>query len=462
LPARRHAVRAVALAVALLAGGCAAPGAGDAPSARAAVASFPEIAPARFGPARPTPPQRSNGEMARDFLDLSFRMESGRPIEVFTRFEKPVTVRMTGPVPALAAGDLDRLLARLRGEAGIDITRTDRADAVITVEFLPRRTMRAIVPQAACFVAPNVSSWREYRAYRRTARVDWVELTDRQGAAVFIPSDTSAQEVRDCLHEEIAQALGPLNDLYRLPDSVFNDDNIHGILTGFDMLMLRTTYAPELQNGMRPESVAALVPAILDRLNPRGRGGAGVISDTPRAYVSAIETALGPRASPAERRSAAARATGIAEEMGWRDVRAGFAWFLRGRLALASDLADAQTGLMRAQAIYGRSAVSGLHAAHLDMHLAAFALSQGNAEEVILRTDRAMDAAAGAENAALLATLLLLKAEGLELMGQPDKAETVRRSSYGWAAYGIGKGEDIRRRVDEIGALSPRRSRSLP
>jgi len=34
----------------------------------------------------------------------------------------------------------------------------------------------------------------------------------------------SPQEVRDCLHEELAQALGPLNDLYRLPDSVFNDD----------------------------------------------------------------------------------------------------------------------------------------------------------------------------------------------------------------------------------------------
>jgi hypothetical protein len=64
--------------------------------------------------------------------------------------------------------------------------------------------------------------------------------------AVFIPSDVSPQEVRDCLHEEVAQALGPLNDLYRLPDSVFNDDNFHAVLTGFDMLILRTYYDAEL------------------------------------------------------------------------------------------------------------------------------------------------------------------------------------------------------------------------
>lgn len=46
---------------------------------------------------------------------------------------------------------------------------------------------------------------------------------------MFIPNDTSAQEIRDCLNEELAQALGPLNDLYRLSDSVFNDDNMHTV-----------------------------------------------------------------------------------------------------------------------------------------------------------------------------------------------------------------------------------------
>jgi hypothetical protein len=81
--------------------------------------------------------------------------------------------------------------------------------------------------------------------------------------AVFMPADVAPQEVRDCLHEEVAQAIGPLNDLYRLPDSVFNDDNFHTVLTGFDMLILRATYAPELRSGMTRAEVAAALPGIL-------------------------------------------------------------------------------------------------------------------------------------------------------------------------------------------------------
>ena len=45
-------------------------------------------------------PARSNSEIAQDFLDLSFRMESGRPIPEMTRFEGPISVRVTGDIPA--------------------------------------------------------------------------------------------------------------------------------------------------------------------------------------------------------------------------------------------------------------------------------------------------------------------------------------------------------------------------
>ena len=68
---------------------------------------------------------------------------------------------------------------------------------------------QAVVPQAACFVVPRISSWSDYRSARRTDRVDWTTLTTRDRVAVFIPSDTAPQEIRDCLHEEVAQALGP-------------------------------------------------------------------------------------------------------------------------------------------------------------------------------------------------------------------------------------------------------------
>ena len=61
----------------------------------------------------------------------------------------------------------------------------------------------------------------------------------------------------------LSSATGPLNDLYHLPDSVFNDDNFHTVLTSFDMLILRAYYAPELQSGMNEAEAARRLPAAL-------------------------------------------------------------------------------------------------------------------------------------------------------------------------------------------------------
>ena len=188
--------------------------------------------------------------LSRDFIDLTFAMESGRGLQTFSRFEGPVTVALAGDVPATAARDLGALIGRLRSEAGIDLSPAT-GPATITVAFTNRAELRRMAPTAACFVVPNVSSLAEYRRKRGSDQVDWAEVTQRDRAAVFIPSDTSPQEVRDCLHEELAQALGPLNDLYRLADSIFNDDNFHSVLTSHDMEILRLTYSPTLHSGMR-------------------------------------------------------------------------------------------------------------------------------------------------------------------------------------------------------------------
>ncbi|MGB8622646.1 MAG: DUF2927 domain-containing protein, partial [Paracoccaceae bacterium] len=237
-----------ALLACLTVGACAAPQASQV-QRLAPAADLPPMK--TFSAPRVTPPQRSNTAIAQDFMDLTFRMESGRAVPVMTRFDEPVSVRVVPGAPSSLGPDLAALLARLRREAGIDIRQVgaDRP-ANITIQAVHRRDLQKLVPQAACFVVPNVTSWKDYRRKRRSPSVDWTNLTHRDEAAIFLPADVSAQEVRDCLHEELSQSLGPLNDLYRLPDSIFNDDNFQTILTGFDMLILRAYYAPELKNGM--------------------------------------------------------------------------------------------------------------------------------------------------------------------------------------------------------------------
>jgi hypothetical protein len=359
-------------------------------------------------------------------------------------------------VPPTAATDLSRLLTRLRTEAGLDITPVTATPASITVEFVPRRKLQAVVPQAACFVVPRISSWSDYRSARRTDRVDWTTLTTRDRVAVFIPTDTAPQEIRDCLHEEVAQALGPLNDLYELSDSVFNDDNFHTVLTGFDMLALKVHYAPELANGMDRAAVAARLPALLARLNPGGGAGAPLPpSPTPRPWIEAVETALGPQGSPYQRRSAALQALQIARSEGWTDSRLGFSYFAVGRLSLADELDAAVAALANAARIYRTLPDAGIHVAHIDMQMAAFALSAGQPADAITLADRALPAVTRSENAALLASLLMIKAEALEMTGNPVQAQALRLDSMGWARYGFGTDDEVRRHLTEIAVLSP-------
>ena len=249
-----------------------------------------------FGAPRPSRPVKSNNDLALDFIELSFRLESGRDLPVFTRFEQPITVRVTGAPPSSLGSDLTKLLHRMRTEANIKISQTSaNATANVTIQAVSRAEIRRALPHAACFVVPNISSIDEYRSARRTAKTNWANLKKREQLAIFLPNDASPQEVRDCLHEELAQAIGPLNDLYRLPDSVFNDDNVHTVLTGFDMMMLKAYYSPELRSGMTRGQISQALPHILNRINPAKNGRAAKFATgTAKAWVQAVQTALGP------------------------------------------------------------------------------------------------------------------------------------------------------------------------
>ncbi len=402
-------------------------------------------------------PVRSNRDLALDFMDLSFKLESGRDLPVLTRFEGPISVRITGAPPPTLQADLTRLLSRLRNEAGLTIEQRQDAPASITIEAVARNEIRRMLPQAACFVAPNVSSLAEYRAERRHPTTDWTLLHDRTRVAIFLPNDVSPQEARDCLHEELAQAIGPLNDLYRLPDSVFNDDNVHAVLTGFDMLMLRTYYAPELQSGMTKGQVAAALPAILARLNPAGENRAGsFVTGTPQAWKDAIARALGSSSGDAARRRGAQDALRIAKTLGWTDQRRAFAHFAFARVMQAEDPDTARMHYLEADRYYRATPGAELHRAYVATQLAAHALRADDADAALRIIGPHLASAEAAENAALLSTLLLLKAEALDLQGRAVEARAVRVDSLGWARYGFGPDWAVRAKLREIASLNPR------
>lgn len=400
---------------------------------------------------------RGNAELAADFLDLQFRMESGRALPTLTRFEGPITVALAGNVPPVARSELARLITRFRAEAGLDISQTS-GPASITIDFQPTAALRRVVPSAACFVVPNVAGLADYAKKRNSAAVDWGRLAQRDRVAIMAPSDASPQEVRDCLHEELAQAMGPLNDLFRLPDSVYNDDNFHSVLTGFDMLMLRLHYSPDLRSGMNEAEVAARLPALLARLNPRGQGIGGSPKQlSPRSWISATEAAFGGR--DGGRADAAERMITIAKAQGWTDGRMAFSLFARGRALSGRDAPAAIEAYSQAARIWRSIPGAQIHAAHVDMHLGAFALSSGQFDQVLMLTDRSIPVARSHQNASLLASLLAMRAEALEATGRAAEARPVRLDSQGWARYAFGSDAQVRARLSDIATLARRGGR---
>ena len=410
----------------------------------------------RFATPRPVPPQRSNSDMARDFLDLHFKLEGGSSLPIFTRFEGPITVRVTGQPTQNLNSDLSSLLSRLQREAGIDIRRVSNGSANITIESVSREQIRKALPRAACFVVPNVSSLAEFRRSKRRASTNWSQLRQRDRLAIFLPNDVSPQEVRDCLHEELAQAIGPLNDHYRLPDSVFNDDNVHTVLTGFDMLILRATYAPGLRTGMNRAEVAAQLPAIFSRYNPRGNGlRSAPLAETPRNWITAVEASLGPGIDSRTRKQAASQATAIAQREGWSDHRLAFSHYILARMIQVSEPEMAQKHFSTAMHHLGTSPSTQLHRALISTRMAAYDITLGRGRSALSAIEPSISTAARFENAALLSTLMLLKAEALEITGNHDGANSVRLDSLGWARYGFGSDWSVRAKMNEIAALRP-------
>lgn len=433
------------------------PASTEAPPTRAALATI-QLPPMKtFGSSQNAGPTRPNGEITRDILDLTFQLESGRTLGVLSRFEGPISVRLTGQAPATMQRDLSLLIGRLQVEAGLPIQQTSNAGASITVEAISRGDLQRAFPGAACFVIPNVSSWSEYRQQRNTASVDWATVTQRRKVAVFIPYDVAPQEARACLHEELSQAIGPLNDLYRLPDSVYNDDDMHTVLTSFDMLVLRALYSRDLSSGMTRSAVAARLPAILARLNPAGQRAGMYSSQTSNAWKDAIQMALSPSSGDTQRRNAANQAIAISNATGLSGAPQGFGLLTFGRLQFAHDPEQALGALQAADRIFRSTSETQPHRAHVAVNLAAYTLSTGNGTGTLAIVGEAIPIAARHENAALLATLLMFKAEALSLLGRSVEAQAVRLDSLGWARYGFGSETNIRARLSEVAALNPAR-----
>ena len=213
-----------------------------------------------------------NRSLARIFTRLTHGLEWGPSRPNLVRYEAPVRVSLSGPGSAAYTGFLDRYLGLLRGRARVDIARRSAA-ANLHIRFVDGPRFRRLLPAISCLVAPGDLTWETFRSDPdRYGGRALQRATGVTAMTIFIPQTAAPYLIRSCLIEEVAQALGPANDLYALGPSIFNDDAAHIWPTALDLLMLRVLYAPEMRTGLSKSATERRAAQVLDRINPAGRG----------------------------------------------------------------------------------------------------------------------------------------------------------------------------------------------
>ena len=374
---------------------------------------------------------RSNAAIADEFLSLVFETEGGTRIPRLLRYEGPVRVALD---PRLASyrGDLQAVLGQMRAKAGLDIALA-RGTAQIYIEQVPAAALRRYYPTAACVVVPGVSSFAQFR---RGEFPRWSRQQRLERASIFIPEGALPYIVRACLNEEIAQALGPVNDLYRVSDTVFNDDNVFNELTDYDLLILKLLYSNALQTGMGEAATRSRLPALLAQLNPAGQRQ-GHTSRADRRWKPLIETAMNPGNPRSSRLAAASRAIERARSLA--DHRLIHSLLIYGRLTLRDRADLAAPAFQEAYSLSQRLlGPDNLRTALTGMHMAAIALSAGRLEDVITLTTPALKTAQRHNDPVLVAGLQGMRALAFSQLGQTGKAAKSRLDSLTQARYAFG------------------------
>ncbi len=230
----------------------------------------------------------SASDLARNVLAIAFHDEfaeagsrlvpSGREARLH-RWQGPMRVSLVfGPETPPRQQGADRVeiaayLSRLSRLTGLQIRLSDRdPNHLILIQSPPER--RAARDLILTFV-PGMSAAALNSALNMRQDIYCTVFANAPaGSATYdraltvIRTELPPLLRKSCIHEELAQALGLVNDSPAARPSIFNDDEEYALLTSQDALMLRLIYDPRLRPGMTLDEARPIVETIAAELVP--------------------------------------------------------------------------------------------------------------------------------------------------------------------------------------------------
>ena len=252
-PSRIIAAMATAMAMAAFAAAL--------PPAPASAADHPEVAKRKIAERKTF----TDAEIIDGFFRIVFGAEfqvAGR-VDRIRKYEMPVRVHVDNRAKPDRRKQVADVVEDIRSKVQhLDIAMAEsRADANVVVTLVRDRDIEKTIrqfygrEQAAKIVKslePQCLS-----GFRKD------ELFRIQHSDVIVVVDAGEFIFRDCIYEELLQALGPINDDDDLPSTMFNDEVQMGFFDIYDQYLLNILYDPRIRAGMTKEQVKELLPQVL-------------------------------------------------------------------------------------------------------------------------------------------------------------------------------------------------------
>jgi hypothetical protein len=396
-----------------------------------------------------------NASLARLFASLTHEVEWGAWRRHLLRYEVPIVVALEGQGVRGHLSFVDQFLGQLARNGGVEIA-SGAGPANLHIRLVDGPRFERLLPGAVCIVAQGDVSWDAFAADPQHYGAGTLLAAERiEQMTIFIPGNAPPYLVRNCLMEEVPQALGLANDLYGLGSSIFNDDAAHLWPTKLDYLMLRVLYTPEMVTGLDRQETEHRALAVLDRINPAGRAAPPLPLLRQRSlgdWPVLIQKVFSRRTSERERREYVEAALVIVEAHAPRSAQHCHTLITAGRV-----LARAEPE--RALALFGRArevcdsahGTSDIRHARIELDSACALLRLGRYQEVDVIAESIWPVLAAHGQDERLAALYTMQSEALaETAPGSPRALAVSQLAAQWNAYAVGEGREAaacRRRV---------------
>lgn len=227
----------------------------------------------------------SNTRLAENFeriaLNREYRRENDVLIEETTptrlsRWEQPIRYRVIGEAATGAdRGEYRSFATKLADLTGLEINEEDE-NPNLTILILGPDERRAFVNQlqdsGLAERMPLVVEWADDISYPCVGQVGYEDVDTGliTGAMIVIKGELEGVLRSSCIHEELTQTLGLMNDDPNVRPSIFNDDQEFALLTEHDEILLRILYDRRLRPGMEADEARPLLPEIIEEIRPNG------------------------------------------------------------------------------------------------------------------------------------------------------------------------------------------------